>query len=74
MKSSSYDAAGSRRPTGRAWRALRINPPNHRFILGVDKDMLEGAPGFDNDHWPSLADEQWAREVHTYYKTSPYWD
>jgi hypothetical protein len=56
------------------WRALRIDPPNHRFILDVDKEMLEGAPGFDKDHWPSMADEQWAREVHTYYKTTPYWD
>ena len=38
------------------------------------KETLKSAPGFDKDHWPSMADEQWAREVHTYYKTSPYWD
>lgn len=56
------------------WRALRIDPPNHRFILDVDKETLEGAPGFDKNHWPSMADEQWTREVHAYYKTSPYWD
>src|SRR6202162_598921 len=56
------------------WRALRIDPPNHRFILDVDKETLENAPGFDKDHWPSLADEQWAKELHTYYKANPYWD
>ena len=56
------------------WRALRIDPPNHRFILDVDKETLDIAPGFDKDHWPSMADEQWARDVHAYYKARPYWD
>jgi hypothetical protein len=44
-----------------------------RYIM-EPKETLKSAPGFDKDHWPSMADEQWAREVHTYYKTSPYWD
>ena len=56
------------------WSALRIDPPNHRFTLDVDKETLENAPGFDKDAWPSMADETWARELHTYYKASPYWD
>ncbi len=41
------------------WRALRIDPSNHRFILDIDKQTLKNAPGFDKDHWPSMADEQW---------------
>jgi hypothetical protein len=56
------------------WRALRMDPSNHRFILDVDKETLKNAPGFDKDHWPSMADEQWARDVHTYYHAHPYWD
>ena len=56
------------------WRALRIDPPNHRFILDVDKETLKNAPGFDKDQWPSMADEQWARDVHAYYHARPYWD
>jgi sporulation protein YlmC with PRC-barrel domain len=56
------------------WHALRIDPPNHRFILEVDKETLKNAPGFDKDQWPSMADEQWAREVHAYYHARPYWD
>jgi sporulation protein YlmC with PRC-barrel domain len=56
------------------WRALRIDPPNQRFVLDVEKEMLKNAPGFDKDHWPSMADEEWAREVHTYYHARPYWD
>lgn len=56
------------------WQALRVDPVNDRFILDVDKEKLKNAPGFDKDHWPSMADEQWAREVHTYYHARPYWD
>jgi sporulation protein YlmC with PRC-barrel domain len=56
------------------WRALRLDPSNHRLILDVDKQTLKNAPGFDKDHWPSMADEQWARDVHTYYHARPYWD
>ena len=56
------------------WRALRIDPPNHRFVLDVDKETLKSAPGFDKDQWPSMADEQWARDVHAYYHALPYWD
>ncbi len=56
------------------WRALRLDPSNHRFILDVDKQTLKNAPGFAKDYWPSMADEQWARDVHTYYHARPYWD
>ncbi len=57
------------------WRALRIDPPDHRFIVDVDKETLvKNAPGFDKDQWPSMADEQWARDVHAYYHARPYWD
>lgn len=50
------------------------NPENKCFILDVSKERLEQAPGFDKDHWPTMADEIWAREVHTYYSARPYWE
>ncbi len=56
------------------WRALTLDPDNESFILDVSKERLEQAPGFDKDHWPSMADETWAREVHTYYRARPYWE
>ena len=56
------------------WKALHIDPPEHRFVLDVDEETLKNAPGFDKDHWPSMADERWATEVHTYYHVRPYWD
>ena len=56
------------------WSALTLDAEDKRFILEVDKDRLENAPGFDKDHWPSMADSVWATEVHTYYNVRPYWD
>ena len=56
------------------WHAFTMDTDNHRFILDVDKERLSNAPGFDKDHWPSMADETWALHVHTYYSTRPYWE
>ena len=55
------------------WRAFTMDTDNHRFVLDVDRDRLAAAPGFDRDHWPSMADETWALKIHTYYSTAPYW-
>ncbi len=54
------------------WDALKLDPINKRFVLDVEKEHLKEAPGFDKDHWPDMADEVWAREVHAYYGTKPY--
>lgn len=49
------------------WSALTLDTVNKRFTLDIDKKRLEGAPGFDKDDWPDMADETWARNVHKYY-------
>ena len=56
------------------WGALTLDTDNKCFILDVSKERLEKAPGFDKDHWPSLADQSWAVSVHKYYVTPPYWE
>lgn len=56
------------------WNALTLDTENKRFILNVDKNRLKLAPGFDKGHWPDMADQSWAREIHTYYGTKPYTD
>ena len=56
------------------WLALQLDPENRRFILNVDKDQRKDAPGFDKDHWPSMADQRWATEIHSYYGSRPYWE
>jgi len=56
------------------WKALRLDTKNHEFRLDVDKKYLESAPGFDKDDWPSMSDRKWQTDVHSYYRTTPYWE
>lgn len=56
------------------WHALRLDPVQKCFILETTKERLKQAPGFDKDHWPTFADEQWARSIHSYYQSKPYWE
>lgn len=53
------------------WDALKLDTENKRFVLNVDKESLEEAPGFDKDQWPNMADPAWAERIHTYYGTTP---
>ena len=55
------------------WNALTLDVDRECFVLDIDKEQLESAPGFDKDHWPSMADLSWAQSVHSYYGTTPYW-
>ena len=51
------------------WDALKLDTINKRFVLNVDSEKLESAPGFDKDNWPNMADEQWADGIHSFYGT-----
>ena len=55
------------------WSALVLDARHKRFVFDVSKERLEAAPGFDKDHWPSMADRAWATSVHDYYEVAPYW-
>jgi sporulation protein YlmC with PRC-barrel domain len=54
------------------WSALTLDTVNKRFLLNVEKDRLESAPGFDKDQWPNMADPIWEKSIHDYYGTKPY--
>ena len=56
------------------WEALTIDFDEHEFVLDVDKDLLKNAPGFDKNHWPRMADRQWAQGIYDYYGHRPYWE
>jgi sporulation protein YlmC with PRC-barrel domain len=53
------------------WEALKLDTENKRFVLNVDKDRLESAPGFDKDHWPDMADAAWAEGINSFYGIKP---
>lgn len=49
------------------WEALTLDTDNKRFTLDASKDTLQGAPGFDKDRWPRMADPAWAGPVRQFY-------
>ena len=55
------------------WSALQLDTENKCFRMNVAKERFEQAPGFDKDHWPTMADQQWAEDVHSFYGARPYW-
>lgn len=54
--------------------ALVYNMEENEYVLDISKEQLEAAPGFDADHWPSMAEEKWNRDMYKYYGRSPYWE
>jgi len=55
------------------WAALKLDAPNHRFILNESKERLMNAPGFDKEDWPDMADRSFGSRVYDYYSISKYW-
>ncbi len=56
------------------WQALTLNERDHEFILNMDKQKLENAPGFDKDNWPDMADPNFGQQIYDYYGAKPYWN
>jgi sporulation protein YlmC with PRC-barrel domain len=56
------------------WNAFTIDEDEKTFVLDIQKERLENAPGFDKDNWPDMADQTWASGVYKYYGTRPDWD
>ena len=52
------------------WSALKLDAEKKHFVLNMDKDRLNNAPGFDKDNWPNMADESWENKIHAYYGTT----
>jgi len=55
------------------WSAMQLDTANKCFRLNVAKERIDEAPGFDKDHWPAMADQRWAEDVHSFYDARPYW-
>ncbi len=56
------------------WSALKLDTVKKCFLLDVDKERLESAPGFDKDDWPDMADPGWQNTVNSYYGAKTYTD
>lgn len=60
------------------WSVLRTvdrvpNKPDSKrsLVLPIEKERLKQAPGFDEDHWPEVADANWTKKVDAFYGDSP---
>ena len=49
------------------WDALKLDTVNKRFVLDVEKERFESAPGFDSNDWPDMADQEWSDRIRSYY-------
>ena len=56
------------------WKALTIDLEQKRFVLDVERERLEQAPGFDKSHWPDMADRSWGAGVYKYYDAITPWE
>ncbi len=54
--------------------AIEYSVDKNECVLDVSPDRLKEAPGFDPDHWPAMADEEWNRNLYTFYGQAPYWE
>ncbi|TFE36464.1 PRC-barrel domain containing protein [Paraburkholderia dipogonis] len=55
------------------WSALTLDTDEKCFFVDITAEQVRNEPGFDKDHWPSMADTQWSTTVHQYYNRDPYW-
>lgn len=55
------------------WEALSLNTEKKAFVMDIDKEKLENAPGFDKDDWPETVEQSFLEEVHSHYGYDPYW-
>lgn len=50
------------------WSALALDVERKCFVLDVPLERLRQAPGFDREHWPSMADTGFVRTVEAFYQ------
>jgi sporulation protein YlmC with PRC-barrel domain len=55
------------------WNALSLDTDAKCFRVSIDAQRIKDDPGFDKDHWPSMADTAWGTTLHQYYNREPYW-
>jgi len=55
------------------WSALTLDTAEKCFRVEQTAQRIKDDPGFDKDHWPSMADVAWGTQVHEYYNRRPYW-
>lgn len=55
------------------WNAMKYDTGDKCFHLDVTAAHVKGTPGFDEEHWPVMAQSPWGLSLHQYYNRTPYW-
>jgi len=55
-----------------SWGALSVAPDGRSLVLHVPRQVLEDAPGFDEDALPQVRDPGWLAALYRYYGFIPY--
>ena len=55
------------------WSVLHYNVDLDAYELNVTEDQLRNAPGLTTGWDTGVIGRDWERDVHEYYKASPYW-
>ncbi|CAB3807190.1 PRC-barrel domain-containing protein [Pararobbsia alpina] len=55
------------------WSALTLDTDQKCFFVDIPAQRLKDDPGFDKDHWPTMADANWGESTYSYYNRQPYW-
>jgi hypothetical protein len=56
------------------WGTLKYDQTLGGYVVSLDRRVLEGAPVFSDGEPAAWDDQAWGRQVHDYYKATPYWD
>jgi hypothetical protein len=49
------------------WEVLEYNEGQGAYVINVDKETLQNAPGFDENDWPDMTDQSWSERVRRHY-------
>lgn len=56
------------------WEAFVVDEKKEKLVANLDKEVLENAPGFDENNWPKKPTRDFISQVHSHYGYKPYWD
>jgi len=50
------------------WEVLEYNETQGAYVLNIDKETLQNAPGFEENDWPDMADPSWSDRVRQHFR------
>ncbi len=56
------------------WSMFRVDSERRCFVLRASRDLLDTAPGMDNEAWPTFTpSHDWLARIYEHYGSELYW-